>query len=220
MPCGISAPARRRTPSLARSTGDPARSHSNYDATAKRFAAYDGTTLVESIDDLGGLSTQLIRAIGDLAKRQIAWKTEREYHVRGPNVAWKWSGQEAVSALRSTLLRDPTFRVLIAHGYADLVTPYFRTRLLLDQMPTIGPGDRFVWQCMAVGTCSTAATMREPCSERMPSRSSRPSPAADTTPASLSVAAVRARALPRFALIAACAAARRATGTRKGEQET
>ncbi len=124
---------------LDRRTG---KMHSNYDATAKRFAAYDGTTLVESIDDLGGLSTQLVRAIGDLAKRQIAWKTEREYHVRGPNVAWKWSGQEAVSALRSTLLRDPTFRVLIAHGYADLVTPYFRTRLLLDQMPTIGPEDR------------------------------------------------------------------------------
>ena len=32
--------------------------------------------------------------------------------------------------------------MLIAHGYADLVTPYFRTRLLLDQMPTIGPEDR------------------------------------------------------------------------------
>jgi carboxypeptidase C (cathepsin A) len=116
--------------------------HSNYDATAKRYAAYDGTTLVDSVDDLGGLSMQLARAMGDLAKRQLAWKTERDYHVRGPDVGWKWTGQESVSALRSALLRDPTFRVLITHGYADLVTPYFRTRMLLDQMPTIGPEGR------------------------------------------------------------------------------
>jgi carboxypeptidase C (cathepsin A) len=25
------------------------------------------------------------------------------------------------------------------HGYADLVTPYFRTKLILQQLPTVGP---------------------------------------------------------------------------------
>jgi carboxypeptidase C (cathepsin A) len=28
--------------------------------------------------------------------------------------------------------------VLVVHGYADLVAPYFRTKLILNQMPTVG----------------------------------------------------------------------------------
>jgi len=116
--------------------------HSNYDATAKRYAAYDGPTLIDAGEDLGGLSAQLGRAIADLGKQQLAWKPEREYHVRGPGASWAWAGQESVSALRSALVRDPAFRVLVAHGYADLVTPYFRTKLTLEQMPTIGADNR------------------------------------------------------------------------------
>jgi carboxypeptidase C (cathepsin A) len=118
------------------------RTHSVYDATAKRYAAYDGPALVDGGDDLGVLATQLARAMGNLGKRHLAWSPGRDYLVRGHGAAWSWFGQESVSALRSVLVRDPTFRVLIAHGYADLVTPYFRTKLILDQMPTIGTDNR------------------------------------------------------------------------------
>ena len=34
------------------------------------------------------------------------------------------------------------FRYLIAHGLFDLVTPYFATQLLLDQIPAETGGDR------------------------------------------------------------------------------
>jgi carboxypeptidase C (cathepsin A) len=71
-----------------------------------------------------------------LDKQHVGWGPGRDYLMRGSG--WSWFGQESVSSLRSVLVRDPTFRVLIAHGYADLVTPYFRTRLILDQLPTIG----------------------------------------------------------------------------------
>jgi carboxypeptidase C (cathepsin A) len=112
--------------------------YSNYDATEKRPAAYDGPNLVDGGDDLGGLSVQLARAVSSLAQGPLGWKPQREYQVRGPGVMWSWAGQESVTALRSALVRDPTFRVLIVHGYADLVTPYFRTRLMLSQLPTVG----------------------------------------------------------------------------------
>jgi carboxypeptidase C (cathepsin A) len=117
------------------------RTHSIYDATFKRQAAYDGPTLVDGGgDDLGGLATQLARGMTQLDKQHLAWSPGREYLLRGSG--WSWYGQESVSSLRGALVRDPTFRVLIAHGYADLVTPYFRTKLILDQMPTIGTDNR------------------------------------------------------------------------------
>jgi carboxypeptidase C (cathepsin A) len=37
-------------------------------------------------------------------------------------------------ALRFGLILNPSLRVLIAHGYHDLVTPYFASRYLVDQM--------------------------------------------------------------------------------------
>jgi carboxypeptidase C (cathepsin A) len=111
---------------------------SMYDATEKRVAAYDGPERVDGGDDLGGLSFHLTRAMTSLVEGPLAWKPLRQYQVRGKGVGWRWSGNESVTPLRSALVRDPTLRVLIAHGYADLVTPYFRTKLMLQQMPTIG----------------------------------------------------------------------------------
>jgi carboxypeptidase C (cathepsin A) len=130
----------RATPHVFLGAVDKAsgRTFSNYDATEKREAAYDGPALIDGGDDLSGLSIQLARAMGNLTQRQLGWQPGREYHVRGRGVGWSWSGQESVTALRSVLVRDPTFRVLIVHGYADLVTPYFRTKLMLEQLPTIG----------------------------------------------------------------------------------
>ena len=40
--------------------------------------------------------------------------------------------------LRSVLALDPRLKVIVAHGFTDLVTPYFETKLLLDQLPAFG----------------------------------------------------------------------------------
>ncbi|HEX5959415.1 MAG TPA: peptidase S10 [Hyphomicrobiaceae bacterium] len=111
---------------------------SNYDATEKRVAAYDGPDLVDGGDDLRDLSLRLERAMAGLVEGPFGWRPQRQYRVLARGVGWSWKGQDSVTALRTALVRDPTLRVLVAHGYADLVTPYFRTKLILDQLPTIG----------------------------------------------------------------------------------
>lgn len=112
---------------------------SSYDATEKRIAAYDGPTIVDGGDDLAALSVQLARGMGSLVPGMLGWRPQREYRALARDVRWSWTGHEAVTAVRSALVRDPTFRVMMAHGYADLVTPYFRTKLIVEQLPTVGP---------------------------------------------------------------------------------
>ena len=43
--------------------------------------------------------------------------------------------------LKRALALDPHLRVLVAHGLTDQVTPYFASKLLIDQIPPMGdPG--------------------------------------------------------------------------------
>jgi carboxypeptidase C (cathepsin A) len=52
---------------------------------------------------------------------------------------WRWSDghgmPEAVTALRKMLALDRGLRVMVAHGYSDLQTPYFESALILAQLP-------------------------------------------------------------------------------------
>jgi carboxypeptidase C (cathepsin A) len=40
-----------------------------------------------------------------------------------------------VSQLRQVLALDPKLKVLVAHGLFDLATPYFGSKIVLDQLP-------------------------------------------------------------------------------------
>ncbi len=44
--------------------------------------------------------------------------------------------------LRVLLAYGPSFRLLIAHGYSDMITPYAMTRYILDHMPALDPPGR------------------------------------------------------------------------------
>ena len=44
--------------------------------------------------------------------------------------------------MRSVLAADPRLRVLVTHGASDLVTPYFETQLILDQIPLFATPER------------------------------------------------------------------------------
>lgn len=135
---GPRASARTFLEAIDRGSG---RTSSAYDATEKRIAAYDGPDLVDGGDDLTGLSLRLTRGMTALADGRLGWKQQRDYRATSREVRWRWSDQESVTALRSALVHDPALRVLVVHGYADLVTPYLRTKLILDQLPTIGAGN-------------------------------------------------------------------------------
>jgi carboxypeptidase C (cathepsin A) len=97
---------------------------------------------------LDGLTAPLTSAALAHYRDTLDWLPERRYVLlgRGVSRAWDWGdgrGQpEAVSDLRRVMALDPSFRVLVAHGLTDLVTPYFESELILRQIPDFGPGER------------------------------------------------------------------------------
>jgi carboxypeptidase C (cathepsin A) len=124
---------------------------SEYRGAERRIASpYDGTITMPDPDprspfDVGpdpmrdALVAPLTSAMLDLYARQLHWPPDGQYRLLdfGINRQWDFgngnSRPEAASALREALAFDPNLRVLVAHGLFDLVTPYFRTKLILDQ---------------------------------------------------------------------------------------
>jgi carboxypeptidase C (cathepsin A) len=90
----------------------------------------------------------LTTAMTDLYQHVLNWRVDRPYQLLNREVSshWTWgrgrTPPEVVDDLRNDLANDAQVRVLVAHGANDLVTPYFGTQLLLDQLPTYGSADR------------------------------------------------------------------------------
>ena len=66
------------------------------------------------------------------------------YNLLDSDIAGKWqwrqngSGRGQISVtddLRELLAMTPSFHLMIAHGYSDMVTPYAVTRYVLDHLP-------------------------------------------------------------------------------------
>lgn len=98
---------------------------------------------------LTALQAPLTSAMIDLYTSKLNWRVSNlryELLNNSVNQGWSWgsgrSAPEAMGALKGVLSLDGNLRVLVAHGYTDLVTPYFASKLLIDQMPAYGPGDR------------------------------------------------------------------------------
>lgn len=98
---------------------------------------------------LTAMLAPLTSAAIDLTARTLNWRVPNlryELLNNAVNLGWNWGGgrsaPEVVSDLRQILSLDGDLRVLVAHGYTDLVTPYFASKLILDQMPSYGSGDR------------------------------------------------------------------------------
>ena len=96
---------------------------------------------------LTALQAPLTSAMIDLYARTLRWPVPNlryELLNTAVNRGWTWgSGRqapEALSALKGALALDGRLRVLVAHGFTDLVTPYFGSKLLLAQVPPYGGG--------------------------------------------------------------------------------
>jgi carboxypeptidase C (cathepsin A) len=93
---------------------------------------------------LDAMTAPLTTAMIEHYRETLGWLPDRRYMLlnRGVNRAWNWGGgrgqPESVSALRRVLALDEDFRVLVVHGTADLVTPYFASALILRQLPDFG----------------------------------------------------------------------------------
>jgi carboxypeptidase C (cathepsin A) len=115
--------------------------------TGRRISLYDATVAATGGGPRGhdpvldAMTAPLTSAMLAHYRDTLGWLPDRRYMLlNGPvSRAWDWGdgrGQpEAMTALAEVLALDPGLRVLVAHGYTDLVTPYFGSTLLLRQLP-------------------------------------------------------------------------------------
>lgn len=97
---------------------------------------------------LDAIGPPLTGAMTALYQGPLKWRVDQPYHLlnKAVNGQWNWgggrSGPEVVDDLRNALAADRDLQALVAHGASDLVTPYFASQLILDQMPLLGSADR------------------------------------------------------------------------------
>jgi carboxypeptidase C (cathepsin A) len=101
---------------------------------------------------LDGMTAPLSTAIIHHLTQTLNYKSEGRYNLLNGSVngAWRWgggrSGPENLEELRQALALDGKLRVLVTHGFTDLVTPYYASQLLLNQVPDLGPQKRLALQ--------------------------------------------------------------------------
>jgi len=94
------------------------------------------------------LKAPLTSAMLQLYTSKLNYRTDRSYEDLSGRVNrnWIWGNSptppESVSELREILALDERLRVLVVHGFTDLVTPYFASELVLDQLPAYGDRQR------------------------------------------------------------------------------
>jgi carboxypeptidase C (cathepsin A) len=92
------------------------------------------------------LTAPMTSAIVELTTRRLHWRARGAYALLNRTVSqnWDWghglNPPESLTQLRLLLALDPQFKVLVGHGLFDLVTPYFGSKILLDQLPDFGGG--------------------------------------------------------------------------------
>jgi carboxypeptidase C (cathepsin A) len=122
---------------------------SRYDAT---FAVADPFPEQETARGpdpmLDGLTRAYAGAFAAHARDELGFKTEMTYILLASDISGKWDwdggrgGASASDDIRELLALIPSFRLLIVHGYSDMVTPYAASRYVLDHLPPIGDPSR------------------------------------------------------------------------------
>ncbi|MCF3640583.1 carboxypeptidase [Rhizobium sp. TRM95111] len=92
---------------------------------------------------LDGYTRAYGAAFADYARNTLGFRTEMTYTLLSSDVSrqWDWNDgggrgeAEAVSDLRNLLSVIPSFRLLVAHGYTDVLTPYGASRYVIDHLP-------------------------------------------------------------------------------------
>jgi carboxypeptidase C (cathepsin A) len=98
---------------------------------------------------LDGFTHAYAGAFVGYARDELGFHTDMTYvlvsgETRGH---WNWReggrGEPSVSDdLRILLAFNPSFRLVIAHGYADPVTPYMASRYVLEHLPPVTQPER------------------------------------------------------------------------------
>src|SRR5215207_9002636 len=118
-----------------------------YDASVSGFDPYPDSNYARFGDPSGDpLMAPLTSAAVDLATRKLNWRPDGSYHLLSNSVNKSWDfgrgPAESISQLRQILALDPKMKLLVGHGLFDLATPYFGSKVILDQLPAYARSDR------------------------------------------------------------------------------
>ena len=113
-----------------------------YDGSVLGLDPDPGSSFFHFSDPSGEpLYAPLTSAAVDLFARKLNWRPDGSYELLSEAVEKAWDfgrglrPAESVSDLRQILALDPKLKILVGHGLFDLATPYFGTKMLLDQLP-------------------------------------------------------------------------------------
>jgi carboxypeptidase C (cathepsin A) len=122
---------------------------SRYDATfavADPFPEQEGARGPDPL--LDGLTRAYGGAFAAYARDELGFKTEMTYILLASDISgkWDWDGSRSTASasddVRELLSFIPSFRLLVAHGYSDMVTPYAVSRYVLEHLPPIDDPSR------------------------------------------------------------------------------
>lgn len=115
-----------------------------YDATITRPALTNPWDHIAGDPVLDNAIAAYTAAFNAYAPKGLGYHTELQYRVLPRSIGGQWNfdgareGQDglgfALSGLQTALLDHPATKVLIVNGRYDLVTPYFASRWLIDQL--------------------------------------------------------------------------------------
>ena len=91
---------------------------------------------------LDPLVAPVVSSLNAYLRDELHYRTDLRYNVTNPEVARAWDWAEAGLGdlpgvgprLRSGLALNPQLKVLIAHGYFDLATPYFASKYVVERL--------------------------------------------------------------------------------------
>ena len=118
-----------------------------YDASVSGLDPYPDSNYARFDDPSGdSLMAPLTSAAVDLSTRKLNWRPDGSYQLLSESVNRSWDfgrgPAESVSQLRQILALDPKMKLLVGHGMFDLATPYFASKVLLDQLPAFAGTER------------------------------------------------------------------------------
>ncbi len=121
---------------------------SPYDASFAVADPYPESDTDRSNDPiLDGFTRAYGAAFASYARNELGFRTELTYTLLAENVndRWKWGrGQNdnaqaqasATGDIRDLLSVIPSFRLLVAQGYSDAITPYGISKYVIDHLPS------------------------------------------------------------------------------------
>jgi len=120
-----------------------------YDASVMGIDPFPSSSFFHFDDPSGdALAAPVTSAAVDLYTRKLNWRPDGSYELGNNSVERAWDfgrglqPAESITELRQILALDPKLKVLVGHGLFDLATPYFGSKILIDQVPALGAPQR------------------------------------------------------------------------------